>query len=214
MTTISYIPERDTAYAGQTASPTFSQPNFSGMNASLAALKKQLNQTLVLVGMPGAGKSSIGRKLAAKLALPFFDADTEIENAAGMPIPQIFEQFGEAEFRKGEKRVISRLLEKPAHVLATGGGAFMDTDTHALIKQKAISIWLDVGLDVLLDRISRKNDRPLLQKNNPMVALKTLHSQRLPVYQTADISVVCDDRPTDETVEAVISGLKKHFHIL
>src|ERR1700733_4287456 len=113
-------------------------------------------KTLVIIGMPGSGKSSIGRKLAARLGVAFSDADDEIEAAAGMRIEQIFERFGEAEFRKGERRVIARLLDKPAHVLATGGGAFMDEETRALINSKAISIYLKADIETLIERTSRR----------------------------------------------------------
>lgn len=165
------------------------------------------HRTIVLIGMMGAGKSSVGRKLAARLSLPFFDADTEIETAAGMTITQFFDHYGEPEFRKGERRVIARLLEGPAHVLSTGGGAFMDTETRALIRGKAISVWLKAELDVLLDRALRKNDRPLLQTADPRETMKKLLAQREPVYAEADIVLESDDRPVDETVDRVLKEL-------
>src|ERR1700735_2379446 len=124
-------------------------------------------KSLVIIGMPGSGKSSIGRKLAARLGIPFFDADDEIETAAGMRIEQIFERFGEAEFRKGERRVVARLLDQPPHVLATGGGAFMDPETRALIRTKAVSVWLRADLATLIERTSRRDDRPLLKQGAP-----------------------------------------------
>src|SRR6202453_4238380 len=129
-------------------------------------------KSIVIVGMPGSGKSAVGRTLAARLGIPFSDADDEIEAAAGMRIDQIFERFGEAEFRKGERRVIARLLEQPIHVLATGGGAFMDSETRALIHAKAVSVWLRADFATLLERTSRRDDRPLLRQGAPGEVLK------------------------------------------
>ena len=165
------------------------------------------SRTIVLIGMMGAGKSSVGRKLATRLGLPFFDADSEIEAAAGMTITQFFEQYGEPEFRKGERRVIARLLESPAHVLSTGGGAFMDPETRSLIRTKAVSIWLKADLNVLIDRAMRKNDRPLLQTTNPRETMQKLLATREPVYAEADIIIESDDRPVDETVERVVKEI-------
>jgi shikimate kinase len=165
-------------------------------------------QTLVIIGMPGSGKSSIGRKLAARLGLTFSDADDEIEAAAGMRIEQIFERFGEAEFRNGERRVIARLLDKPVHVLATGGGAFMDTETRDLIHDKATSIYLRADIETLIERTSRRNDRPLLKGGDPGEILKKLFAERGPVYAMADIIIDSDNRPADETVERVVQALR------
>jgi shikimate kinase len=165
-------------------------------------------RTIVIVGMMGAGKSSIGRKLAARLAIPFFDADSEIETAAGMNIEQIFERFGEAEFRNGERRVIARLLERPVHVLATGGGAFMDPETRNLIRARGISVWLKADIETLLDRTGRRNDRPLLKQGDPRAILENLLAEREPVYAEADIIVESNDRPTEETVERVLEALR------
>ncbi len=167
-------------------------------------------RTIVLVGMMGSGKSSVGRKLAAKLALPFADADTEIENAAGCSVEEIFDRFGEAEFRKGERRVIARLLEQSPHVLATGGGAFMDADTRALIQLRGISVWIRADLDLLVARTSRKNNRPLLKQGDPTEKLKALLAEREPVYALADLTVQTDERPTEETVERLLQALKQH----
>jgi len=166
-------------------------------------------RTIVIVGMPGSGKSSVGRKLAARLAIPFHDADSEIETAARMSIEQIFESFGETEFRQGERRVIARLLEQPMHVLATGGGAFMDPETRALIKAKALSLWLRADVATLFDRTARRTDRPLLKTANPHQTLERMLAEREPLYAEADIVIDSDNRPADETVERVLKALSE-----
>ncbi|EWY42733.1 shikimate kinase [Skermanella stibiiresistens SB22] len=168
-------------------------------------------RTVVLVGLMGAGKTSIGRRLAARLNLPFRDADNEIETAAGRTIEEIFERFGEAEFRAGERRVIGRLLQdNPPHILATGGGAYMDPETRALIRDHGISLWLRAELDVLLARTSRRNNRPLLKQGNPREILSRLIDLRHPVYAEADITVDSIDAPPEETVERVLRALETH----
>src|ERR1700753_3706352 len=146
-------------------------------------------RSVVLVGMMGAGKSTIGRRLAARLRLPFLDADTEIGAAAGMPIPDIFETHGEPHFRDGEARVIARLLDGGPAVLATGGGAFMREQTRELIRDKAISIWLKADADIILKRVKRRADRPLLQNADPAATVERLLEERAPVYQAADITI-------------------------
>jgi shikimate kinase len=153
----------------------------------LAGLQRR---SIVLVGMMGVGKSSVGRRLAGRLSIPFIDADTEIEKAAGMSIAEIFARHGEPYFRSGEARVIARLLEGGPQVLATGGGAFMSADTRALIKVKGISIWLHAEFDVLLRRTSkRRSDRPLLQTDDPAETLRRLLAEREPTYALADLTV-------------------------
>jgi shikimate kinase len=159
--------------------------------------------------MMGAGKSSVGRRLAARLALPFFDADDEIAKAAGMPVTQIFADYGEPEFRRLEQRVIARLLDGPAHVLATGGGALMNPDTRALIRAKGISVWLKADPALLLERATRRDDRPMLQGGDPREKMDRLFAERMPVYAEADVIVECDDRPVEETVERVMEALAK-----
>jgi shikimate kinase len=166
------------------------------------------NHTLVLVGLMGAGKSSVGRRLALTLALPFFDADEEVERAARRSIPEIFADLGEAAFRDGERRVIARLLEGPPHVLATGGGAFMNPDTRALIARKAVSIWLKADIDVLVRRVGRKNDRPLLRGRDPRETLEALAAERYPTYAQADITIDSVEGPHAVTVQAIIAALK------
>lgn len=171
--------------------------------ALVAALQ---SRSLVLVGMMGAGKSSIGRRLAARLEIPFVDADAEIERAAGMTISDIFAKHGEASFRSGEARVIARLLEAGPQVLATGGGAFMNTDTRVLIGQKGISIWLKADYDILMRRIRRRNDRPLLNTENPADTLKRLIEERYPVYGLADVTVHSRDVPHDTIVDEILAA--------
>jgi shikimate kinase len=167
-------------------------------------------RSVVLVGMMGAGKSSIGRRLAARLAVPFVDADTEIEKAAGMSIAEIFGAHGEPYFRAGEARVIARLLEGGPQVLATGGGAFMNADTRAGIRVKGISVWLRASLDVLNRRIKRRTDRPLLKTADPGETLRRLIEERYPVYAEADLTVESRDVPHDAIVEEIIAGLRDH----
>ena len=171
-----------------------------------------LPRPLVLVGLMGAGKSAVGRKLAAKLEIPFIDADNEIEAAAGCSIQEIFASHGEAAFRDGERRVMKRLLEtEPVHVLATGGGAFMDPETRALIGRKAISVWLRAELDVLFERVSRRGHRPLLKTADPKGKLAELIEQRYPVYAEADITVDSGAGPIGAMVDRVTAALKEHL---
>lgn len=166
-----------------------------------------VDRPLVLVGLMGAGKSCIGRRLAQRLRLPFVDADREIEQAAGCSIPEIFSRHGEQAFRDGERRVILRLLESPPFVLATGGGAFMDPRTRAVIREKAISVWLRADLDLLVRRTGRRGDRPLLQVDDPRAKLAELMSTRYPIYAEADLTVDSQDGPPDATLERVLAAL-------
>ncbi len=164
-------------------------------------------RTIVLVGLMGAGKTKIGRRLAARLNLPFFDSDNEIEIAAGETIEEIFRNRGEAVFRDGERRVIARLLERPPHVLATGGGAFMDPATRALIARHGVSVWLCADLDVLVARVSRRNNRPLLQRSDPRSVLADLIERRHPIYAEADIVIDSSDGSAEQTTTRVIAAL-------
>ena len=168
-------------------------------------------KTVVFVGLMGVGKTCIGRRLAQRLELPFVDADKEIEEAARCTIPEFFERYGEQQFREGERRVILRLLDNPVHVLSTGGGAFMDAQTRAAIRERAISLWLRADLDLMLRRVSRRNDRPLLQVADPRAKLQELIDQRYPVYAEADITVDSVDGPPDVTLERVVGALAAHL---
>jgi shikimate kinase len=165
-------------------------------------------QTIVLVGLMGAGKSTVGRKLATRLHLPFVDADQEIERAAGLSIPEIFERFGEAHVRDGERRVITRLMDGTPKVLATGGGAFMDPETRALILERARVIWLDADIDVLAERVQRRDNRPLLKGRSPREVLAKLAAIRNPVYALAPIHIRSQPVPHDVTVEAIVKALQ------
>jgi shikimate kinase len=168
-------------------------------------------RTVALVGLMGAGKSAIGKRLAVRLALPFIDADEEIEHAAGCTVAEFFERYGEAEFRAGERRVIARLLEGPPHVLSTGGGAYMDAETRALMHSKALTVWLRADLDVLFDRVKRRGHRPLLRGGEPKEILERLMRQRYPIYAEADIVVESTAQPAERTTEEVIEALRQHF---
>ncbi|CAL8977003.1 MULTISPECIES: shikimate kinase [Rhodoplanes] len=174
---------------------------------ALAVARALGGRSLVLVGMMGAGKSSVGRRLAGRMGLPFVDADNEIEAAAGMSIPDIFAEHGEPYFRAGEARVITRLLADGPRVLATGGGAFMNPGTRAMIASRGLSVWLAADLDVLMRRIRRRADRPLLQTDDPEATLAKLIAERYPVYAEADLTVQSRDVPHDVIVEEIVATL-------
>lgn len=164
---------------------------------------------IVLVGMMGVGKSTVGKRLAARLKLPFVDSDHEIERAAGLPIPDIFARYGEAYFRDGERRVIGRLVHGPPKVIATGGGAFINDETRALILDTATAVWIDAALDVLVDRVRRRpGTRPLLKDRDPREALAELAAARNPVYALAPIHVVSEPQPHEATVDAILKALE------
>jgi shikimate kinase len=164
-------------------------------------------RSIVLVGMMGAGKSTIGRRLSARLRLPFLDADVEIEAAAGMSIPDIFETHGEPHFRDGEARVIARLLDGGPCVLATGGGAFMREETRDRIRDKAVSIWLKADVDIIMRRVKRRADRPLLQTADPAATVGRLMGEREPVYQHADLTIWSRDVPHEKIVDECMDAL-------
>jgi shikimate kinase len=169
-------------------------------------------RALVLIGMMGAGKSSIGRRIANKLNLPFVDADSEIEAAhAGMTIPEIFAKYGESYFRDGEVRVIARLLEGGPSVLATGGGAFMREETRQRIRDKGISMWLRADPDVIMRRVRRRSDRPLLQTDDPAATIQRLVDERYPVYAQADMTVLSRDIPHERIVDECLQMLRAHL---
>jgi shikimate kinase len=169
-------------------------------------------RTIVLVGLMGAGKTSIGRRLAKRLNVEFFDSDHEVEVAAGCPIKEILNVYGEESFRIGEYRVINRLLDQQIHVLATGGGSFMEEKTRQIIKQKAISVWLKADLDTLVARVSRRSDRPLLEDAEAQQdVLEQLIEERYPVYEKADVIVDTFDEPTNTTVDRVTIALAEYI---
>jgi|TARA_R110002096_G_scaffold55465_2_gene142291 shikimate kinase len=165
------------------------------------------NRSIVLVGLMGAGKTTVGRRLANRLDLPFRDADTEIEKAAGSNIADIFKEFGEAHFRDGEQRVIHRLLGEGPQVLATGGGAFMNPKTREATRENGISVWLKADLDVLMKRVSRRSHRPLLQNDDPEAVMKRLIDERYPIYATADLSIESKEGPHDAVVDEIVHAL-------
>jgi shikimate kinase len=180
----------------------FSQANRSQMTVSFMPPK-----TIVLVGLMGSGKTSIGKRLAKRLELPFFDSDIEVEQAAGYPIKEIYDIFGEQAFLDGEQRVIKRLLDQPTHVLATGGGSFANDPTREIVKEKAISVWLKADIDTLVARVSRRSDRPMFTDSNHHEVLEKLIAERYPVFEEADVHVQTLDEPTNATVDRVIQAM-------
>jgi shikimate kinase len=165
-------------------------------------------RAIVLVGLMGVGKSTVGRRLAVRLGLPFVDADDEIETAAGMSISEMFEKFGEAHFRDGERRVIARLIDGTPKVVATGGGAFVNAETRALILERATAIWLDADIDTLVERVKRRGHRPLLKGRDPADVLRGLAAVRNPLYAEAHIHVESRAAPHDATVGAILAKLR------
>lgn len=171
-------------------------------------------RAIVLIGMMGSGKSSIGRRLASRLGMGFVDADIEIETAAGMSIPEIFAQRGEAEFRDGERRVISRILTTQAPlVLATGGGAFMNAETRARVKELGVSVWLKAEPDVLMRRVRKRSNRPLLQTADPDATLRAMLAQREPVYALADLTIQSRDEPHEVIVGEIVAALERYLGV-
>jgi shikimate kinase len=189
--------------------PATLDPMADAIEVAEAPVPGPVDRTIVMVGLMGAGKTSIGKRLAQRLGLSFIDADHEIETAAGCTIEEIFERYGEAAFRDGERKIIQRLLERPPHVLATGGGAFIDPDTRARIKEAGISVWLKADLDVLVRRVSRRNNRPLLKRGEPRDVLARLMEQRYPIYAEADICIDTLDAPAETTVDRVIEAIDR-----
>jgi len=169
------------------------------------------DKSLVLIGLMGAGKTTIGRRLANRLDVHFIDADLEIEKAAGCTIADIFKKFGETHFRDGERRVIARLLNDGPQILATGGGAFMNEQTRTAIHKKGISIWLKADIDVLMKRVSRRSHRPLLQNDDPQAVMQRLMDERYPVYAEANLTIDSKEGPHDAVVDAIIHALDRHM---
>ena len=187
-------------------------PPVDGRESREARVTRLLaGRTIAMVGMMGAGKSSIGRRLAARLGLPFIDADAEIEEAANATITEIFEQHGEAYFRDGERRVIQRLLDGAPKVLATGGGAFIQPETRAEIQAGAISIWLKAGRDLILARVRRRTNRPLLRTDDPAAVVDRLIAERYPVYAEADIHIQSRDVAHDVVIDSIFEALDEYL---
>jgi len=189
-----------------TAAVTIALPDMADLRAALG------RRAIVLVGMMGSGKSATGRKLANRLGMPFVDADTEIETAAGMTIPEIFAQRGEAEFRDGERRVIGRILATRAPlVLATGGGAFMNAETRQRVKELGISVWLKAEPEVLLRRVRKRSNRPLLQTADPEATLRRMLGEREPIYALADLTILSSEEPHEVVVGETIAALAAYL---
>ena len=190
------------------------RPDAASRQARAEQLSERLaGRPLVLVGMMGAGKTTVGRRIASRLGRQFLDSDEEIEKAAQMTIPEIFEQRGEPEFRAGETRVIARVLKDGGIVLATGGGAFVNVETRALIKTEALSVWLKAEADILFERVSRRSNRPLLKTANPRATLEKLIADRYPIYAEADVTVLSREVPQDvvagDVIDTVLGFLKR-----
>jgi shikimate kinase len=188
------------------------------MTASMASeetvaeiLTRLGKRSIVFVGLMGAGKTAIGRKVAATLGLPFLDSDQEIEAVSRMTVPELFERYGEPEFRSLEQRVIARVLEQGPQVLSTGGGAFMNPHTRDLIAAQGVSVWLKADIDVLMDRVAKKQNRPLLKAPDPRGVMQKLMAERHPVYAMADVTVATRDERKEVISMEVIDGLLDHF---
>jgi len=177
------------------------------MNTDTHPLLEPKAKPIALVGMMGVGKTSIGRRLAQRLQIPFVDADQEIVDAAGLSIPEIFEKFGEAHFRDGERRVIARLFDGKRKIIATGGGAFINEETRTLMLERAIVIWLDADIDTLVERTARKGDRPLLANGDAREILTKLAQERNPLYAQAHVHVKSQSTPHEATLDAIMKAL-------
>lgn len=174
-------------------------------------LSNRLDRPIVLVGIMGAGKSTVGRRLARRLGLPFIDSDSEIEDASGLSAAEMFERFGEKDYRDGERRLVARLIDGKVRVIATGGGVFVDERTRKLLKERAITVWLDAPVEVLADRTSRRDTRPLLRNPDPRGTLERLAIEESPSYAEADIHVRTGDGAHAHVVDAIIKGLGDHI---
>lgn len=174
-------------------------------------LTDKLDRPIVLVGLMGAGKSTVGRRLARRLGLPFVDSDAEIEEAAGTTAADLFERYGENDFRDGERRLVARLVDGTVRVIATGGGAFVDPRTRQLLNERAITVWLDAPVDVLAERTGRRDSRPLLRTGNRSATLARLSEQRQPMYAEAHIRILSGDGAHGQVVEAIIAAVSDHL---
>ncbi len=177
-------------------------------------LARLAGRSVVFVGLMGAGKTAIGRKVASMLGLPFIDSDHEIETASRMSIPELFERYGEAEFRALEQRVIQRILEGGAQVLSTGGGAYMNSQTRRTIAERAVAVWLRAELDVLMERVAKKQNRPLLKNADPRAVMQRLMDERYPVYAEADVTVLTRDEKKDVIATEVIDALARRLGLV
>ena len=177
----------------------------------ITALVERLDRPVVLIGLMGAGKSSVGKRLATMMGRGFVDADDAIEDAAQRTIPEIFAEFGEAYFRDGERRVIARLMDEHSGVIATGGGAFVDPETRALILEKGIAVWIDCDIDTLVERTSRRNNRPLLKTGDPREILTRLLDERGPLYDEAQVRVKSDSGPHTDTALAILRAIEDYL---
>jgi len=174
-------------------------------------LGKRLDRPVVLVGLMGAGKSTVGRRLAKRLGLPFVDSDSAIEDAAGYSAAEVFERYGEADFRDGERRLVARLIEGAVRVIATGGGAYIDPRTRQLLNERAITVWLDAPVEILSERTSRRDTRAQLRKGDPKAVLERLSQERRPSYEEAHIHVRSGDGAHKEVVDAIVDALEQHL---
>jgi shikimate kinase len=174
-------------------------------------LAKRLDRPVVLVGLMGVGKSTVGRRLAKRLGLPFVDSDSAIEDAAGYSPAEMFERYGEADFRDGERRLVARLIDGEPRVIATGGGAYVDPRTRELLNDRAITVWLDAPVDILADRTARRDTRAQLRQGDPKATLERLSTERRPSYQQAHIHVKSGDGAHRDVVEAIVEALEKHL---
>jgi shikimate kinase len=175
-------------------------------------LAKRLDRPVVLVGLMGVGKSTVGRRLARRLGLPFVDSDSSIEDASGYSAAEVFERFGEADFRDGERRLVARLVEGDVRVIATGGGAYVDPRTRELLNERAITVWLDAPVDVLAERTSRRNTRPLLRTPDPKATLEQLSEERRPSYAEAHIHVKSGNGAHSDVVETIVRELEDYLN--
>jgi len=174
-------------------------------------LAKRLDQPVVLVGLMGVGKSTVGRRLAKRLGLPFVDSDSAIEDAAGYTAAEVFERYGEQDFRDGERRLVARLIDGEIRVIATGGGAYVDARTRQLLNERAITVWLDAPVEILAERTARRNTRPLLKNGDPKGTLERLAEERRPSYEEAHIHVKSGDGAHKDVVDAIIQALEEHL---
>ena len=178
----------------------------------MTQLGERLDRPVVLVGLMGVGKSTVGRRLAKRLGLSFVDSDAEIEDAAGYPAAEIFERYGEQDFRDGERRLVARLIEGAVRVIATGGGAYIDPRTRKLLNERAITVWLDAPVDILAERTSRRDTRAQLRNGDPRAVLERLAEERRPSYEEAHIHVRSGDGAHKDVVEAIVQALEVHLN--